>query len=192
MLSDTSFVALNAIHLKKTVTAATAATIADVTALPAETVSQRLVAATDEGWILDLPTGVKLLPEGAEQVLAYYRDVYADVRIDPSLIGWYENFETLTTRFMAAVSKWQRSEGDEHVERCLLQAAERLLRDIGLLVSQIPRYATYMRRLERSMDRVHSGLRDFICKPTVDSMHNIWFEFNEDILAVLGRPRGTT
>ena len=108
MLSDTSFVALNAIHLKKTVTAATAATIADVTALPAETVSQRLVAATDEGWILDLPTGVKLLPEGAEQVLAYYRDVYADVRIDPSLIGWYENFETLTTRFMAAVSKWQR------------------------------------------------------------------------------------
>ena len=190
MLSDTGFVALNAIYLKKTVTAAV---IADVTALPAHMVSLRLAAAADEVWIMNLPTGAMLLTEGTEQVLAYYRDAYASVGIDPSLIRWYKNFETLNMRFIAAVREWQHSEGDERVERYLLEAAKTLVKDIGQLIPKIPRYAaTYTRRLERSMDRVHSNLRDFVCMPTVDSMHNLWFEFHEDILAVLGRPRDAT
>lgn len=189
MLSDTDFIALNAIYLKKM---ATAAAISEVTALPVDTVSQRLAAAAEQGWIMDLPTGAMLLDEGIEQILAYYRDAYSGIRADPAAVKWYENFETLNTRFIAAVSEWQRTEGDERVERRLLQTAERLAKDIAQLVAQIPRYATYPQRLERSMDKVHSGQRDFVCKPTVDSVHNIWFEFHEDILAVLGRPRDTT
>ena len=124
--------------------------------------------------------------------LTHYRTAYAGVRADAAVLGWYENFEALNTRFIAAVSEWQRTEGDERVERRLLQAAGRLARDIAQLVPQIPRYASYPQRLERSIDRVDSGERDFVCKPTVDSVHNIWFEFHEDILAVLGRPRDTT
>ena len=30
-----------------------------------------------------------------------------------------------------------------------------------------------------------------LARPMVDSVHNIWFEFHEDILSVLGRPRDT-
>ena len=189
MLADTDFVALNAIYLKKM---ATAALIADVTALPADTISQRLAAAADAGWIIELPTGAMLLTEGTEQLLAYYRDTYATVRADPAVLKWYESFEALNTRFIAAVTEWQRSEGDERVERRLLQAAGKLVKDIKQLVPQIPRYSAYPRRLERSMDLVDQGQRDFVCKPTIDSVHNIWFEFHEDILAVLGRPRDTT
>ena len=189
MLSELDFIALNSIYLKKM---ATAATIAEVMSLPADTVAQRLAAAAEQGWILDLPTGAMLLEEGIEQVLAYYRDTYAGVRTDPAAVRWYESFETLNTRFIAVVSEWQRTEGDERVERRLLQTAERLAKDIALLAPQIPRYASYPQRLERSMEKVDSGQRDFVCKPTVDSVHNIWFEFHEDILAVLGRPRDTT
>ena len=76
--------------------------------------------------------------------------------------------------------------------RRLLQIAEKLARDIGQLLAQIPRYTSYVERFERSMACVDSGQRDFVCKPTIDSVHNIWFEFHEDILAVLGRPRDTT
>ncbi len=90
------------------------------------------------------------------------------------------------------MTEWQQTEGDERVERRLLQAAERLVKDIGQWVPRIPRYAAYARRFEHSMDRVDQGQRDFVCKPTIDSVHNIWFEFHEDILAVLGRPRDTT
>jgi hypothetical protein len=189
MLSDSDFVTLNAIYLKKM---AIAQTIADVNGLPGEVVAERLAAAIDAGWVMDLPTGAMLLTEGTEQVLAYYREIYADVRAEPALLKWYEGFEVLNERFIGLVTEWQKSEGDERVERRLLQAAGKLVKDIGQLVPQIPRYAAYIRRFEHSIDLVDQGQRDFVCKPTLDSVHNIWFEFHEDILAVLGRPRDTT
>ena len=188
MLCDNDFIALNAIYLKKM---ATAATIAEVTALPVDIVSQRIAAAVEQGWLMDLPSGAMLLDEGIAQILAFYNDAYASVRTDPTVVKWYQNFEALNTRFIAAVSEWQRTEGDPRVERRLLQTAERLAKDIVQLVPQIPRYTSYPQRLQRSIDKVDSGQRDFVCKPTVDSVHNIWFEFHEDILAVLGRPRDT-
>jgi hypothetical protein len=189
MLSDSTFVTLNAIYLKKM---AFAQTIADVTGLPPDVVAQRLAAAIDEGWIMDLPTGAMLLTEGTGQVLAYYREAYAAVRADAATMKWYENFEVLNRRFIGLVTEWQKTEGDERVEHRLLQAAGKLAKDIGQLVPRIARYAAYVHRFERSMDLVDQGHRDYVCKPTLDSVHNIWFEFHEDILAVLGRPRDTT
>jgi hypothetical protein len=190
MLSEPEFVALNAIYLKKM---ATAQAIAEVTGLPVEDVAQCFAAAAERGWLMEMPPGgAMLLEEGIAQVLAHYREAHAQLRTDPALAQWYEGFEQLNTRFIAAVSDWQRGEGDERAQRRLLQAAERLARDIGQLVPRLPRYATYARRLERSMDKIDAGERDFVCKPTVDSVHNIWFEFHEDILAVLGRSRDNT
>jgi hypothetical protein len=189
MLSESDFNTLNAIYLKKM---ATETTIADVTGLPSDVVGQCLATADAQGWIMTLPDGAMLLAEGTGHVLAYYREAYAAVRSDPAAAKWYENFEGLNARFIGAVTEWQKTEGDERVERRLLQAAEKLVKDIGQLVPRIPRYGSYVRRFERSMDLVDQGRRDYVCKPTIDSVHNIWFEFHEDILAVLGRPRDTT
>lgn len=189
MLSDHEFAVLNAIYLKKM---ATAATISDITALPADEVSEQLARAQEAEQIMTLPDGAMLLPAGTQAVLEFYHQTYAGVRAEPQTVHWYENFETLNSRFIAAVTDWQRSEGDERVERKLLQCAERLSKDIGALEPKVPRYAEYVRRFERSMDRVDQGQREYVCKPTIDSVHNIWFEFHEDILAVLGRPRDTT
>jgi hypothetical protein len=189
MLTDTDFAILNAIYLKKM---APEPVISSVIGLPGDKVGLRLAAADDEGWIMNLPEGAMLLPEGTQQVLDYYQNTYADVRGDPATLAWYEHFETLNSRFIAAVTEWQRTEGDERVERKLLQIAEKLSRDIGQLQPKVPRYSAYVRRFEQSMDLVDQGRREFVCKPTLDSVHNIWFEFHEDILAVLGRPRDTT
>lgn len=190
MLTEPEFIALNAVFLKKM---ATAETVADVTGLPVEEVSRHFASAADQGWLIDMPpTGVMLLDEGIAQVAGYYRATYSGLRADPEIINWYDGFETLNSRFISLVSEWQKSEGDERIQRRLLQTAERLAKDIGQLLPRIARYAAYPRRLEHSMDKVDAGERDFVCKPTVDSVHNIWFEFHEDILAVLGRPRDTT
>ena len=189
MLPDNDFIVLNAIYLKKM---ADAASIAEITALPPEAVAATLDAASDAGWLLAMPTGAMLMPDGTAQVLDYYAATYDETRADPAMFTWYEAFEAINTRFIGLVTEWQKTEGDERVERRLLQTAERLTRDIGTLVPRIPRYASYVRRFERSMDLVDQGQRDFVCKPTIDSVHNIWFEFHEDILAVLGRPRDTT
>jgi hypothetical protein len=142
--------------------------------------------------LLKLPDGVMLLTDGTQQVVSYYMQHYANLRTQAPVLQWYENFETLNSRFIATVTDWQKSDGDERLERKLLQCAERLAKDIGQLVPDIPRYVGYVRRFERSMDMVDQGKRDYVCKPTIDSVHNIWFEFHEDILAVLGRPRDTT
>jgi len=189
MLSDNDFAVLNAIYLKKM---ATPATIADITSLPFNEVTQRLEEAEGLELILKLPDGAMLLTDGTRQVVGYYMQRYADLRTQAQMMQWYENFETLNSRFIATVTDWQKSDGDERLERKLLQCAERLAKDIGQLVPAIGRYVGYVRRFERSMDLVDQGKRDYVCKPTIDSVHNIWFEFHEDILAVLGRPRDTT
>lgn len=190
MLDDDDFAVLNAIYLKKM---APAATVAEIAGLPRERVEERLAAAAEAGRVVDLGSGgVMLLEDGTAAVLAFYRERYADLRTQPALLAWYEAFEVINAKFIAQVSAWQQNEGDERSERRLLQSAERLVRDIGALEPQLPRYAGYVRRFATSMDRVDRGEREFVCNPTLDSVHNIWFEFHEDILAVLGRPRDTT
>jgi hypothetical protein len=189
MLSDTDFAVLNAIYLKKM---ATGKIIAEVTGLAPDLVGERLEAAVNTVQVLLMPTGAMLLEEGTAAVLATYRDTYAAVRAEPEVLHWYENFETINSRFIAQVSEWQTTDGDERIERKLLQTAERLTRDLAALLPRIPRYAQYIARFGKGMERVDQGLREYVCKPTIDSIHNIWFEFHEDILAVLGRPRDTT
>jgi hypothetical protein len=190
MLAESDFIVLNAVYLKKI---AAVPQIAEVTELAADDVARCLAAATEKGWLMDMgPEGVMPLEECIAQVTGHYREAYAGLRSDAALSDWYRNFESLNHRFIAAVTEWQESDGDERRERRVLQAGERLAKDIGQLLPLIPRYATYVRRLERSMERVDAGERDFICKPTVDSVHTVWFEFHEDILGVLDRPRDTT
>ena len=53
----------------------------------------------------------------------------------------------------------------------------------------MPRYTGYIRRFERSVALVDQGNLDFVCTPTVDSLHNIWFELHEDVLLALGKER---
>lgn len=189
MLSENDFAIFNAIYLKKM---ATPDTIADVAGLEADQVHRQLDAATEAGLVLSMPGGAMLLEGGTAAVLAYYHDTYAEVRTRPEVLHWYERFEVINSRFIGQVTEWQQSDGDERMERRLVQTAERLTRDLEDLLSAVPRYTHYQRRFQRSMDLVDQGKRDYVCKPTIDSVHNIWFEFHEDILAVLGRPRDTT
>lgn len=189
-MHDDDFAILNAIYLKKM---AGAALLADVTGLTRDDVEARLAAAAEAGLVIDMGTGgAMLLEDGTGAVLAYYRDTYAPLRALPELTAWYETFEAINARFIAQVTAWQQSEGDERAERKLLQTAERLARDIAALVPHVPRYAAYVKRFGAAMDRVDRGEHAYVCNPSLDSIHNIWFEFHEDILAVLGRPRDTT
>ena len=190
MLDDDDFAILNAIYLKKM---AAAAVVSEVTGLPLEQVERRLAQAAEAAQVIGMAgSGAMLLEDGTSAVLAYYRDRYAAVRARPEVLAWYETFEVINARFIAQVTAWQQTEGEERAERKLLQTAEKLSRDIASLQTHVPRYAGYVKRFAASMARVDGGERDYVCNPTLDSVHNIWFEFHEDILAVLGRPRDTT
>jgi hypothetical protein len=183
-----AFLVLNAIYLRKL---ASLDHIAQVTALDAERARSLLAAAQADGSTIDLGGAVMLSDSGRERVLRYYRDTYAGARNGPVLQGWYARFETINTQFIKLVTEWQQSGGDERVQERLIKLVERNVGALRELAQTIPRYDRYAARFENGLTRIDSGETDFVCKPTIDSVHNVWFEFHEDILAVLGQPRET-
>ena len=187
IVDDATFDVLNAIYLHKMATAAHVAAVTEIALGEAEAI---LVRQQTEEAVLDLEGSWLLQEAGTAKVLAYYRSVYAPLRAEGSIIHWYERFETsLNQQFIKAVSQWQTSEGDERARDKMAKLVERMIRSLGQITDSVPRYKKYGRRFEHAMARADRGETDFVCKPTVDSMHNIWFEFHEDILAVVGRPR---
>jgi hypothetical protein len=189
VIEASEFAFLNAVYLKKM---ATVDAIAAITSLPLAAVEDMARRFAEAEAIFSMPSGVMLMPEGTDLVLEYYRETYAVPRADPQLTEWYERFEVLNLRFIALISEWQRSGNEPGVLDKAIKVVERLSKAIEDLVLTIPRYEEFVRRFNRAIDRVDSGDLEFVSNPTKDSIHNVWFEFHEDILAVLGRPRDTT
>ena len=130
--------------------------------------------------------------EGRQAVLDYYDAAYEDMRADPEIQSWYVRFETVNDRFLQLVSAWQNNgEGQDRVYDRLARTVERHVAALEQVADRLPRYRHYAERFRKSLDRVDSGQVEYVTSPTVDSLHNIWFEFHEDILAVIGRPRET-
>lgn len=189
-LDEHAFLALNALYLKKM---APAGELPKISGLPDGEVRELASRFADQGWVLDLGGELVIQPEGMTQVQDYYRRTYSDVARREDMRGWYARFEKFNEQFIKLVTDWQRAEGDARAktqDRVVL-TVERLVRLIGEIVRVVPRYTGYVRRFEAGMALVDQGNTDFVCTPTVDSLHNIWFEFHEDFLAVLDRPRDT-
>ena len=75
-------------------------------------------------------------------------------------------------------------------ESKVVKIVERLIKALGELVPNDPALraptSAGSPTASRAIDR---GDREFVCGPTINSVHTVWFEFHEDILSVLGRPR---
>jgi hypothetical protein len=188
MLDERAFLVMNAIYLKKM---ATVEELAGIAGLPAEEVRALAHSCVQRGLLLDMGGPLLLQTDGTAHVLDYYRQTYAELREQEALARWYERFETVNAQFIKLVTEWQQGEGDPRVQERVVRTVERLAKSIGELAPFVPRYTGYVRRFEHSMLQVDQGQREFVCSPRVDSLHNIWFEFHEDILGVLGRPRDT-
>jgi hypothetical protein len=186
-LNDTQFMVLFAAHLNKM---AGPEAIAAATELDLATVSDVLEQASGAGFGMSAGAQYLLFPDGSQAVLDYCNSHYAHLRTE-ELSAWYERFETLNTQFIKLVTEWQTTSGDKDVEGKILKVAERLIRAIEKLVPEVPRYAQYIRRFTAGISHVDAGDASYVVTPTKDSIHNVWFEFHEDILSVLGRPRDT-
>jgi hypothetical protein len=185
-MDDEQFLVLNCVYLRKLVPTAA---IVECTALPRQAVDRALTAVTGGGRALDVGDGQYMLTEdGTQQVLAEYGQRYAADRQDPFFTDWYDRFEVLNGQFLAGVSAWQRDGGDSQLDR-LLRLVERQIKALGGLSERVARYGRYRDRFERAIERIDQGQAEYVVSPSVDSIHNIWFEFHEDILTLLGRPR---
>ena len=176
---ERAFLVLNGARLKKM---ANAEEIAAAVGVDVQTAASVLASAIAKDWAMDVDGRFLLVPEGTAVVHEYYRDIYGSLRLNTNLLAWYDRFEAINEQFIKQVSEWQATEGDERVQA-------RLMKFLEEIIPSIPRYETYVRRFANSVSLVDRGDKDYVCKPTIDSVHNVWFEFHEDILSVLGRPR---
>jgi hypothetical protein len=183
---DATFLVLNGSHLKKM---ATADDIAAAVGVPSEVVQEQLAAAVEKGWAMSVDGRYLVVPEGTVAVHEFYTRLYGQLRGDPGIGFWYDRFETLNDQFIKAVGDWQKNDADEKAKTKILRVVERLIKAMRDLVPIVPRYENYVRRFTDGVVRVDRGERDYICGPSIDSVHTVWFEFHEDILSVLGRPR---
>jgi hypothetical protein len=185
-MNDEVFEALNAVYLRKI---ASADVVTECTGIDPGRVREVLATEAESGLLEDLGGQFMLSEDGTRAVLEGYEERYAALRENSEVEDWYQRFETLNSQFLQTISAWQTSGQDEGVLDRLLKIITRQVRALASITGTVPRYARYASRFERSLELVEAGKSEFISSPTADSLHNIWFEFHEDILTLLGRPR---
>ena len=189
MINEQTFKALNAVYLRKM---ATVDALAECSGLEVDVARPLVDEAVANGLLLDLGGQYMLQEDGTRAVLEFYTNTYGEQRQNQDLVGWYDRFEIINTQFLKLVSDWQSEQsGDEATLGRLTRTVERLIKALSQAVEIIPRYQVYADRFASALSRVDQGDHSYVSSPTTDSMHNVWFEFHEDILAVLGKPRDT-
>jgi len=191
---------LNVLALKKM---AGAPAIAAVTGLPEADVEARLKKLSGIGLVV-VAGGAALPTDDAVPALdATAAQIYAPVRADDGVLGLVERFETTNTQFLTTMSSWQQvdvggrkvtndhsdAEYDEKVISRLEKLVGRLEPLIEALAKHDARFSTYSTRFATALTAIDTGDHDLVSSPTRDSVHNIWFEFHEDLLRTLGRER---
>lgn len=185
-MDDVSFEVLNAVYLRKI---ATADHVAVVALRAPDEVRSTLAALGEQGLVEDLGGQFMLSDEGTTATLAGYEERYADLRKDSDVENWYQRFETINSQFLTTISSWQTSGEDEGALDKVLKLISRQIRALDSISDTIPRYAKYSERFSKSLEIVEGGNKEYVTSLSVDSLHNIWFEFHEDVLTLLGRPR---
>jgi hypothetical protein len=199
-VTRTEFEVLNVIVLKGM---CRVLAVAEVLALP-ESAVEETVAALERGDLIG--RAGELLPptDAAEPALvAFAAAAYGDLRTDAESDGLYERFEKINAQLLQTMAAWQQIDVGGHKvandhsdrdydEKIITGAAklvERLKRIAGALGDHDPRFLRYGERFDAALDRVDRGEREYLSSPGLESVHDIWFEFHEDLLRSLGKAR---
>lgn len=199
-MDSSDYEVLNTVALKKM---APAAAIAAATGLDVDAVQPALDRLAAAG-LLVVAGGSALPMDGAEAALAEAAATrYSHVRSDPELGQLVDRFETVNGQFLTTMTAWQtvqvggRTVANDHSDSAydgkvidrLGKLVGRLTPLLNALADHDGRFARYPRRFETALDGIDAGRHELVSSPTQDSVHNIWFEFHEDLLRTLGRER---
>ncbi|ROZ52783.1 hypothetical protein EEB12_28445 [Rhodococcus sp. WS1] len=191
---------LNAVALKKM---ASASAVADSTGQQIDDVADSF-ADLQERNLIALVGDTAMPTDGSAQVLIdSASQIYSDLRVDPNVLTVADKFEDVNSRFLKTMASWQQIEvggrklANDHTDadydaKVIVTIEKLVARLEGLLqalAEKDPRFAHYINRFDRSVDKVDEGDISFVSDPTKDSVHNVWFEFHEDLLRTLGRAR---
>jgi len=200
VLDKTDYDVLNVVALKKM---ASAPVIAAASGLDAATVEDVLATLVEKGVVV-VAGGAALPTDEAEPaLLGAAAEYYAAVRSDPGVLALVDRFEVVNSQFLTTMSAWQQIDvggrkvandhSDGEYDDKIVGRLEKLVARLGPLLDALaghdPRFAVYPRRFAGATESIDAGRHELVSSPTADSVHNIWFEFHEDLLRTLGRER---
>lgn len=199
-LEADQFLVLNVICLKKM---ATSGGIADACESSVEEVEAILDTLVVRGLVGE--AGGQYLPtnDAVPAAEAWADRAYDDLRRDEDVDKYHGRFEKVNASFLQAMTDWQQVPiGDKRIANDHGDAAydakvistitglvQRQMRILDVLAEHVPRLTTYKGRFVAAIERVAEGQTEYVASPTVDSVHNVWFEFHEDLLRILGKER---
>lgn len=199
-LDDVQFQVLNAICLKKM---AATGEVADATGLSAPDVEAALQTLEGHGLVAAAASSWLPMNGAVPAVEAWAADAHGSLREDEGIEKLHDRFERINLAFLQAMSAWQQvpiggkkvpndhtdAEYDAKVIGEIAGLVARLGRILDRLAVHVPRVALYETRFGTALREIDAGNIDYVAKPTVQSVHNVWFEFHEDLLRILGRER---
>ncbi|GAA1236022.1 hypothetical protein GCM10009676_20160 [Prauserella halophila] len=191
---------LNAVVLKKM---ADISAISEATARDDEDVKTAMETLGERSLVVMVGESAMPTDEAVAALVTAAAKHYDEVRQDTVIAQVADKFEAVNQRFLEAMSAWQqvdvggRKVANDHQDSSydakiidkMDKLVSRLNRQLEVLAERDPRFGTYSTRFDRAMCLVEGGEIDYVSSPTLDSLHNIWFEFHEDLLRTLGRAR---
>ncbi|WP_040831211.1 hypothetical protein [Nocardia jiangxiensis] len=200
LLTKDLYDVLNAIALKKF---ATIAAVSELIGEDTETTKNSVEALAERGLVAMVGETAMPTDDAAPALVDSAAQIYRTLREDATMLAVADKFEDVNSRFLQTMSAWQQIEiagkkvvndhTDESYDAKIISTIERLVQRLSGLLQALaekdPHFATYIARFERALNRVDDGEIAFVSDPTKDSVHNVWFEFHEDLLRTLGRAR---
>jgi hypothetical protein len=199
-VNTTDYDVLNVVVLKKM---ANAEAVSAASGVDRARVAEVFAALADQG-LLVVAGGAALPTDEAEPALkAAAAERYAALREDDAVLALVDRFETVNAQFLTTMSAWQqldvggRKVANDHTDPAydakiidrLDKLASRLNPLFAAFAGHDVRFDRYPERFTAAFAAVDAGDHDLVSSPTRDSVHNVWFEFHEDLLRTLGRER---
>lgn len=101
----------------------------------------------------------------------------------------HSSFVPLNEQLLEAVTAWQlQGQSDSLVDdlAAIVRSVHPLLADLDEV---LPRFAVYRPRLDQAVAMARAGRPEWVDAVDRDSVHRVWFELHEDLLATLGVQR---
>jgi hypothetical protein len=199
-LTKDQYDVLNAVVLKKM---ATLDAVERATGHEESVVAAVLADLVASDHVVDI--GGSFLPTdtAGEALVAEAATRYAALRDDAAVLHAADKFEPINSTFLKVMSAWQlvplgdgtvaNDHSDADYDAKVVDRIDKLVSRLAAVLTTFAgydgRFACYQQRFDEALVKVDQGQPEFVSAPTVDSVHNVWFEFHEDLLRSLGRAR---
>jgi hypothetical protein len=194
------FEVLNSIVLKKM---ASAGSVSSATGLSLTEVEGALSDLEQASLIVLVGEQALAGDSAQDRVSDFATSCYAELRTDEAVLRLADQFEVVNRRFLDTLSLWHQVDvggrkvtndhSDPDYDAKVITQLDRVVQRLGDILRQLaqrePRFERYARRFDTAMRKVDEGDTAYVSTPTVDSVHNVWFEFHEDLLRTMGRAR---